>query len=132
SELLCSLTLLLSLLCQESKSERSGQFPFLHFSGPWDLVGAYWDMRHANYQHSSRYFHARGNYDAAQRGPGGIRAAKVISNAREYLQGLLHKLSFGSSSYDLEDLTSDRRAGEWGRSGNDPEHFRPAGLPNKY
>uniref|UniRef100_A0A9L0JJ81 Serum amyloid A protein n=1 Tax=Equus asinus TaxID=9793 RepID=A0A9L0JJ81_EQUAS len=95
------------------------------------LVGAYWDMRQANYQHSSRYFYARGNYDAAQRGPGGV-AAQVISNAREYLQGLLHKLSFGSSSYDLEDLTSDQRAGEWGWSGNDPEHFRPADLPKEY
>ncbi|XP_058402290.1 serum amyloid A-4 protein-like [Diceros bicornis minor] len=105
---------------------------FVSFPGAWDLLGAYWDMREANYQHSARYFHARGNYDAAQRGPGGVWAAKVISNVREYLQGLLNQDYFGSSSYEWEDLMSNRKAEEWGRSGNDPEHFRPAGLPEKY
>ncbi|XP_044609027.1 serum amyloid A protein-like [Equus asinus] len=98
----------------------------------WDLVGAYWDMRQANYQHSTRYFHAWGNYDAAQGGPGGIRAAKVISNAREDLQGLLNQHHFGSSSCELENLNTDQKAGEWGQSGNDPKHFRPARLPKEY
>uniref|UniRef100_A0A9L0IQ91 Serum amyloid A protein n=1 Tax=Equus asinus TaxID=9793 RepID=A0A9L0IQ91_EQUAS len=121
-------------------------FPFLHFSGispasfwlfclfpgAWDLVGACWDMRQANYQHSTRYFHAWGNYDAAQGGPGSVWVAKVISNAREDLQGLLNQHHFGSSSYELENLNSNRKAGEWGQSGKDPEHFRPAGLPKEY
>ena len=39
---------------------------------------AYSDMREANYKGADKYFHARGNYDAAQRGPGGAWAAKVI------------------------------------------------------
>ncbi|XP_058402289.1 uncharacterized protein LOC131409151 [Diceros bicornis minor] len=73
-----------------------------------------------------------GSYDAAQRGPGGVWAAKVISNVREYLQGLLNQDYFGSSSYGLRDLKSNQKAEEWGRSGNDPEHFRPAGLAEKY
>nr|XP_023491151.1 serum amyloid A protein-like [Equus caballus] len=101
-------------------------------SGAWDLVGAYWDMRQANYQHSTRYFHAWGNYDAAQGGPGSVWAAKVISNAREDLQGLLNQHHFGSSSCELENLNSNQKAGEWGQSGNDPKHFRPAGLPKEY
>ncbi|XP_014642428.1 PREDICTED: LOW QUALITY PROTEIN: serum amyloid A-4 protein-like [Ceratotherium simum simum] len=105
---------------------------FVSFPGTWDLLGAYWDMREANYQHSARYFHAGGSYDAAQRGPGGVWAAKVISNVREYLQGLLNQDYFGSSSYGLRDLKSNQKAEEWGRSGNDPEHFRPAGLAEKY
>ncbi|XP_062951898.1 serum amyloid A-2 protein isoform X2 [Cynocephalus volans] len=63
--------------------------------GAWDMWRAYSDMREANYTNSDKYFHARGNYDAAQRGPGGEWAARVIS-------------------------------------GKDPNHFRPAGLPDKY
>ncbi|EPQ18372.1 Serum amyloid A-3 protein [Myotis brandtii] len=46
--------------------------------GAKDMVRAYSDMREANYKNSDKYFHARGNYDAAQRGPGGAWAAKVI------------------------------------------------------
>ncbi|XP_073460213.1 serum amyloid A-3 protein-like [Aquarana catesbeiana] len=48
--------------------------------GSRDMYRAYRDMREANYKNSDKYFHARGNYDAAQRGPGGSWAAKVISN----------------------------------------------------
>ena len=36
------------------------------------------DMREANYIGADKYFHSRGNYDAAQRGPGGAWAAGVI------------------------------------------------------
>lgn len=44
---------------------------------------AYRDMKEANYKGADKYFHARpGNYDAAQRGPGGVWAAKVISGTR--------------------------------------------------
>lgn len=42
------------------------------------MFRAYQDMREANYKGADKYFHARGNYDAAQRGPGGAWAAKVI------------------------------------------------------
>ena len=35
-------------------------------------------MKEAGYIGADKYFHARGNYDAAQRGPGGAWAAKVI------------------------------------------------------
>ncbi|XP_027953141.1 LOW QUALITY PROTEIN: serum amyloid A-2 protein-like, partial [Eumetopias jubatus] len=46
--------------------------------GTRDMMRAYSDMREANYKNSDKYFHARGNYDAAKRGPGGAWAAKVI------------------------------------------------------
>lgn len=46
--------------------------------GSRDMWRAYTDMREANWKNSDKYFHARGNYDAAQRGPGRAWAAKVI------------------------------------------------------
>lgn len=57
---------------------------FLSSSGSWDMWRAYSDMKEANFINSDKYFHARGNYDAAQRGPGGVWAAEVIR-----YQGLL-------------------------------------------
>lgn len=44
------------------------------------MFSAYKDMREANWKEpgTDKYFHARGNYDAAQRGPGGKWAAEVI------------------------------------------------------
>lgn len=39
---------------------------------------AYYDMKEANYIGADKYFHARGNYDAAQHGPGGVAAAKLL------------------------------------------------------
>uniref|UniRef100_A0A8C0PEK6 Serum amyloid A protein n=1 Tax=Canis lupus familiaris TaxID=9615 RepID=A0A8C0PEK6_CANLF len=92
--------------------------------GAWDMWRAYSDMREANYKNSDKYFHARGNYDAAQRGPGGAWAAKVISDARENSQRI--------TGHGAEDSKADQAANEWGRSGKDPNHFRPAGLPDKY
>lgn len=50
----------------------------LCFPGAKDMWRAYSDMREANYKGADKYFHARGNYDAARRGPGGAWAAKVI------------------------------------------------------
>lgn len=57
---------------------RDDHFHFLSFPGTRDMLRAYSDMREANYKNSDKYFHARGNYDAAQRGPGGAWAARVI------------------------------------------------------
>ncbi|XP_062951902.1 serum amyloid A-1 protein-like isoform X1 [Cynocephalus volans] len=92
--------------------------------GAWDMWRAYSDMKEANYINADKYFHARGNYDAAKRGPGGKWAAKVISDARENIQRL--------TGHGAEDTLADQAANEWGRSGRNPNHFRPAGLPDKY
>ncbi|XP_073203439.1 serum amyloid A-5 protein-like isoform X2 [Lepidochelys kempii] len=90
-----------------------------------DMRGAYSNMREANYKNSDKYFHARGNYDAGQRGPGGKWAAEVISDAREGWQG-------GISGRGAEDTRQDQEANAWGRSGGDPNRYRPEGLPSKY
>ncbi|NWV99400.1 SAA protein, partial [Machaerirhynchus nigripectus] len=103
---------------------RAGQFVRDAAGGAWDMFRAYQDMREANYIGADKYFHARGNYDAARRGPGGAWAAKVISNARESWQGMTGR--------GHEDTRADQEANAWGRSGRDPNHYRPAGLPGKY
>ncbi len=54
----------------------------LCFVGAKDMLHAYRDMRQANWKDSDKYFHARGNYDAARRGPGGRWAAEVIRYVR--------------------------------------------------
>uniref|UniRef100_A0A3Q3NAC5 Serum amyloid A protein n=2 Tax=Mastacembelus armatus TaxID=205130 RepID=A0A3Q3NAC5_9TELE len=100
------------------------RFPIEAAQGAGDMLRAYSDMREANFKNSDKYFHARGNYDAAQRGPGGRWAAEVISNGREWIQG--------NSGRGAEDTEADQRANRWGRQGGDPNHFRPKGLDDKY
>ncbi|KAF1666813.1 Serum amyloid A protein, partial [Aptenodytes patagonicus] len=126
---LCVCLVLLSfILCA------SADVPFLtrgaHFvrdavGGARDMLRAYQDMREANYKGADKYFHARGNYDAARRGPGGAWAAKVISDARETWQS-------GVSGRGAEDTRADQEANAWGRNGGDPNRYRPQGLPKKY
>ncbi|XP_039707472.1 serum amyloid A-3 protein-like isoform X2 [Pteropus medius] len=99
-------------------------FPGEAVRGAKDMWRAYSDMREANYKGADKYFHARGNYDAARRGPGGAWAAKVISDAREGIQRI--------TGHGAADSRADQAANRWGRSGKDPNHFRPAGLPKKY
>ncbi|XP_071344733.1 serum amyloid A [Trachinotus anak] len=100
------------------------KFPVEAAQGAHDMWRAYSDMREANWKNSDKYFHARGNYDASQRGAGGRWAAEVISNGREWVQ---EKLGHGA-----EDSEADQRANRWGQEGRDPNHFRPEGLPDKY
>ncbi|XP_064085658.1 serum amyloid A-5 protein-like [Macrobrachium nipponense] len=103
-----------------------GLFSFAReaFQGARDMVRAYGDMREANWKNSDKYFHARGNYDAAKRGPGGAWAAEVISNARERVD----QLKGGSAAASA----ADQEANKWGRGGGDPDRFRPRGLPREY
>ncbi|XP_055755759.1 serum amyloid A-5 protein-like [Salvelinus fontinalis] len=100
------------------------RFPGEAARGAKDMWRAYGDMKDANWKNSDKYFHARGNYDAARRGPGGRWAATVISNGREMVQG--------SSGRGHEDSAADQQANRWGRNGGDPNRFRPQGLPKQY
>ncbi|KAM9556234.1 serum amyloid A protein-like [Guaruba guarouba] len=102
-----------------------GRFVWDALGGARDMYRAYRDMREANYKGADKYFHARGNYDAAKRGPGGAWAARVISDAREKWQSDV-------SGRGAEDTRADQEANRWGRSGGDPNRYRPAGLPSKY
>ncbi|NXO33548.1 SAA protein, partial [Locustella ochotensis] len=112
---------------------RAGQFARDAVGGARDMYRAYRDMREANYKGADKYFHARGNYDAARRGPGGAWAARVIrwpfllprSDARENWQSRV-------SGRGAEDTRLDQEANEWGRRGGDPNRYRPKGLPSKY
>ncbi|XP_075283499.1 serum amyloid A protein [Opisthocomus hoazin] len=125
---LCVCFVLLSfILCTSAETpvHRAGKFVRDAVGGAWDMYRAYRDMREANYKGADKYFHARGNYDAAQRGPGGAWAARVISDARENWQS-------GVSGRGAEDTRADQEANAWGRSGGDPNRYRPAGLPRKY
>ncbi|KAF1448134.1 SAA protein, partial [Pygoscelis papua] len=126
---LCVCLVLLSLILCASADvpflTRSAQFVRDAVGGARDMLRAYQDMREANYKGADKYFHARGNYDAARRGPGGAWAAKVISDARETWQS-------GMSGRGAEDTRADQEANAWGRNGGDPNRYRPPGLPKKY
>ncbi|XP_010299638.1 serum amyloid A protein [Balearica regulorum gibbericeps] len=126
---LCVCFVLLSvILCASADLSpllRGGRFAWDAVGGAWDMFRAYQDMREANYKGADKYFHARGNYDAAQRGPGGAWAARVISDAREKWQSDV-------SGRGEEDTLADQEANAWGRNGGDPNRYRPAGLPSKY
>ncbi|RLW10151.1 hypothetical protein DV515_00002465 [Chloebia gouldiae] len=126
------ITLLSTVLCASADRPRifdgiirAGQFVRDAAGGAGDMFRAYKDMREANYKGADKYFHARGNYDAARRGPGGAWAARVISDARENWQS-------GVSGRGAEDTRLDQEANAWGRSGGDPNRYRPKGLPSKY
>ncbi|XP_019407520.1 PREDICTED: serum amyloid A-5 protein-like [Crocodylus porosus] len=124
----CTCMILFSLvLCATAQNWflDAGKFLKDAFDGAGDMYRAYSDMREANWKDSDKYFHARGNYDAAKRGPGGAWAAEVISNARENWQGSV-------SGRGAEDTLADQEANEWGRSGGDPNRYRPRDLPEKY
>ncbi|XP_015912599.1 serum amyloid A-5 protein-like [Parasteatoda tepidariorum] len=110
----CVLFYINSAECQFNFMKQAGQ-------GARDMWRAYSDMRDANWKGADKYFHARGNHDAAQRGPGGKWAAEVISNTREAFQGP-----------NTADSKADQAANKWGREGGDPNKFRPKGLPDKY
>ncbi|KAF7657231.1 hypothetical protein LDENG_00030010 [Lucifuga dentata] len=86
------------------------RFPVEATQGAHDMWRAYSDMKEANWKvpDTDKYFHARGNYDAAQRGPGGKWAAEVISDAREWVQEGLGR--------HHEDTLADQEANRWGRS----------------
>lgn len=124
SRMKSSIAIVFCLLILGVDSQRWFQFMKEAGQGTKDMWRAYSDMRKANWKNSDKYFHARGNYDAARRGPGGAWAAKVISDAREGIQRL--------TGHGAEDSRADQFANKWGRSGKDPNHFRPAGLPSKY
>ncbi|MCP6467783.1 hypothetical protein NL473_27225, partial [Klebsiella pneumoniae] len=124
SRMKLSIVMMVCLLVVGVDSQRWLEFVREFGQGSRDMWRAYSDMKEANWKNSDKYFHARGNYDAARRGPGGVLAAKVISDAREGLQSLMGR--------GAEDTEADQFANKWGRSGKDPNHFRPAGLPDKY
>ena len=84
---------------------------------------AYRDMKEANYKGADKYFHARGNYDAAQRGPGGAWAAKVIR-----YQGLWVTRMGGQSLAALDSLEGPSPGALSSRVVGPPTIKRPPAL----
>ncbi|XP_073460214.1 serum amyloid A-5 protein-like [Aquarana catesbeiana] len=87
----------------------------------YEMYRADRDMRRANYKNAHKYLHAQRNYNAAQQGPGGSWAARILRIEREadQMQG---------GSRGAEDSRLDQEANHWGRNGGDPNHYRHAGL----
>ncbi|XP_072574429.1 serum amyloid A-5 protein-like [Paramormyrops kingsleyae] len=98
-------------------SRKAVRFTKEVIQGSRDMWRAYSDMKEANWKDSGKYFHSRGNYDAARRGPGGS----------EVLQSFL-----GSSGRGHKDTAAAQRASEWAHNGGDPKHYRSKALPTKY
>ncbi|XP_077065787.1 serum amyloid A-5 protein-like [Siphateles boraxobius] len=115
--------LALVLLVNEAQAKWYN-FPGEAIEGAKDMWDAYQDMKGANWKNSDKYFHARGNYEAAKRGPGGMWAAEIISDVREALQDF--------SDSGNSDSEADQKANHWGRNGGDPNHYRPQGLPDEF
>ncbi|KAK7800824.1 hypothetical protein U0070_008014 [Myodes glareolus] len=56
------------------------------YQGTKDMFQAHTDMKEANWIGADKYFHARGNYDAARRGPGGVWAAEVLRRKKYFFR----------------------------------------------
>ncbi|XP_005085211.2 serum amyloid A-5 protein-like [Mesocricetus auratus] len=91
-------------------------FSFIHeaYQGAEDMWQVNSDAKKANWRDSDKYFHVRGKYDAAKKGPGVMWAAEVISDARESFQSLI--------GLGHEDFMAEQEANRWGCRGKDPNH----------
>uniref|UniRef100_A0A671G833 Serum amyloid A protein n=1 Tax=Rhinolophus ferrumequinum TaxID=59479 RepID=A0A671G833_RHIFE len=100
--------------------------------GAWDMLRAYSDMREANYIGADKYFQS-GRWGCCKSALSHLlRALLHYSNLRENSQRVTDLFKYGDSGHGEEDSKADQFANEWGRSGKDPNHFRPDGLPDEY
>jgi serum amyloid A protein len=100
-----------------------------------DFIKNYSDMRTANWKGSDKYFHAKANFQATQRGPGGKFFAEHFSNLREIWDQNV-------KGYPRLDSRLDQLANRYGRDKAatfSPDAFRealkvyrPLTLPSKY
>jgi RHS repeat-associated protein len=108
--------------------------------GAGDLYRNYRDMRSAWWKGADKYFHCKGNCQAAQRGPGGQDASCAISNGREWWDQNIKSLWNPASN--AADSATDQVANRYGRAGGSDypgkpceqicAPFRPSGLPAQY
>jgi serum amyloid A protein len=108
----------------------------IDFTGAaYDFSKNYYDMRQANFLKSDKYFHAKANFQATQRGPGGSFFAEHFSNLREIWDQNV-------KGYPRWDSEADQKANMYGRNQANffaPYDFRdalklyrPPLLPTKY
>jgi len=123
-------------LCADSwwdKTKNGAEFGKDFLGGASDFWRNYSDMREANTIGADKYFHAKANYEAASRGPGGEYFAEHFSNAREVWDRNV-------KGYPRSDSLADQAANAYGRSqaGVAPNGqtaagpYRPNGLDPKY
>jgi RHS repeat-associated protein len=103
--------------------------------GMGDFYKNYKDMRQANWLYSDKYFHAKANFQASHRGPGGEFFAEHFSNLREIWDQRI-------KGYPRSDSQLDQDANRYGREQSKyfgPNEFRealklyrPKNLPEKY
>jgi RHS repeat-associated protein len=103
--------------------------------GAGDLYRNYRDMRQAGWKGADKYFHCKGNCEAAQRGRGGLDIACLIGDVKEW-----HDQT--AKGYPSSDSDADQAANQYGRTqglGNPGAPcsvlcapYRPAGLPSQY
>ena len=96
----------------------------------YDMAKTYIEMRIANTKCSDKYFHCMANCRASQRGPAGVTASKMVSNAREYYGVHLN-------GDDPADSAEDQTANAYGRCpGVDCKSrcakYRPKALSYEY
>ena len=111
------------------------QFWFEFGMGMGDFYRNYMDMREANWRNSDKYFHAKANFQASHRGPGGKFFAEHFSNLREIWDQRI-------KGYSRSDSQLDQKANRYGREQakyfltNDFRQalrlYRPANLPETY
>ena len=108
-----------------------------------DFARNYNDMIEADWKYSDKYFHAKANCQAAQRGLLGEVIANAISLLREIEEGTRKVVSKGNTlTEQIKDAKQDMKANKYGRKQGKTypddrcevliDIFRPNGLPDKY
>jgi hypothetical protein len=100
-----------------------------------DFVSNYNAMRDANTIGADKYFHAKANCQAAQRGSAGEGTAEVISDVRELVDQKVKGDPESASHDDQEANRAGRAAGAAAPTGacsSMVEVFRPNGLNAEY
>ncbi|XP_054999636.1 serum amyloid A-2 protein-like [Sorex araneus] len=86
-----------------------------------DMQRAYRERQKNNYRNLGKSTIPRWNYND---GPRGVIQKDLSENQRLF--------EAWTSGHGLQDSLDNQFANEWGRSGKDPNDFRPEGLPSKY
>ena len=112
-----------------------GLFTYGFVGASYDFINNYQSMIEANWKNSDKYFHAKANFQATHRGPGGEFFAEHFSNLREVFDQRIK----GDSR---QDSMSDQTANVYGRNQaklfnsydfrKAMKIYRPPLLPTKY
>jgi hypothetical protein len=95
-------------------------------------------MIEANVHGADKFFHCMANCEATQRGPLGERAAELLSDIREFSDGIVNRFRGVSPAAIQQDTEADQAANRHGRDGvrDNPNRpcdeicgvFRPGGM----